>query len=133
MFRGVGHELQLRTKEDSWMDCAAVDSITYLHYMLYVTYRKIGKYQLKEQYLDNLIMSIKHERPLLRHRETAFNLLGQCMEMEQKHEDALSHYCLSLKERSRNNAARWLIALSIFKIFSRSQHKPESMERPAMK
>ena len=90
--------------EDYWMDWAAVDSLPYLFFLQYKTYGQLQRFTDQQHALNNLVVSIATERNL-GHRETAMNLLGQCMEKENRIEEAFSCYISSLHIRNRNNAA----------------------------
>ncbi|XP_045191405.2 uncharacterized protein LOC123548308 [Mercenaria mercenaria] len=108
MFRSTQEDLAFRGRDDYWMDWAVVDSLPYLYYLQYKTCRNLGKHEEKQRALFNLIRTIDQE-PNLGHRETALNLLGQCMEQEDRAKDSLECYLLSLNERERNNAAKFHI------------------------
>ncbi|XP_045210717.2 uncharacterized protein LOC123562132 [Mercenaria mercenaria] len=90
---------------DYWMDWAVVDSLPYLYFLQYKTYRHLQRSDDQHQALANLARTVETEVNL-GHRETALNLLGQCMEQENQPNKALICYMRSLKIRERNNAAR---------------------------
>jgi hypothetical protein len=73
------------------MDCAAVDSLTYLHFLLYKVYSQLNKPSDQQEAFENLIRTIATETNL-GHKETALNLLGQCMERENIHKEALHDF-----------------------------------------
>ncbi|XP_053391708.1 uncharacterized protein LOC128554452 [Mercenaria mercenaria] len=104
MFRSTKYDLSFRGPAHKWMDFAVADSLPYLYFLQYKTYYYLGKQDDKQRALSNLIRTINQE-PNLGHRETALNLLGQCMEGEDRTNDALNCYLLSLSLRGRNNAA----------------------------
>ncbi|XP_045194475.2 uncharacterized protein LOC123550105 [Mercenaria mercenaria] len=106
-FRSIEEELVLRSDEEdwNWMDCAVVDSLPYMYFLQYKTYGYLGRQDDKKTALSNLVKTIDQE-PNLRHRETALNLLGQCMEEEDRAVDALRCYSISLDKRGENNAAK---------------------------
>ncbi|XP_053387487.1 uncharacterized protein LOC123542792 isoform X1 [Mercenaria mercenaria] len=108
MFRSTEEDLAFRVREENWMDWAVTDSLPYLYFLQYKTYSYLGKQADKQRALSNLIRTIEQE-PNLHHRETALNLLGQCMKQEGRSADALSCYLLSLNLRGRNNAAKFHI------------------------
>jgi hypothetical protein len=108
MFRSTQEELAYRSKDDDWMGMAVVDSLTYLYFLQYKTYSLLGKQDDKQRALSNIARTIFVE-PNLGHRETALNLLGQCMEQEYRKYDALKCFLVSLKIRSRHNAAKFHI------------------------
>ncbi|XP_045171927.2 uncharacterized protein LOC123533980 [Mercenaria mercenaria] len=108
MFRSTQEDLQHRGMFDDWMDCAVVDSLPYLYFLQYKTYSFLQRPEEQQQALNKLGWVIRTEHNL-GHRETALNLLGQCMELENRPADALQCYMLSLRLRERNNAARFHI------------------------
>jgi hypothetical protein len=108
MFRSTREDLLQRKKcEDYWMDWAVVDSSPYLYFLKYKTYGRLQRHADQQQALNNLMRIIRIESMVLRHKETALNLLGQCMEMENRIQDALFCYTSSLNVRKKNNAAKF--------------------------
>ncbi|XP_060574003.1 uncharacterized protein LOC132731768 [Ruditapes philippinarum] len=106
MFRSTQEDRIFRTDRDNtWMNLAVVDSLPYLYFLQYKVYNHLGRRDQKQAALFKLIRSIKEE-PRLRHRETALNLLGKCMEQEGRAGDALQCFSMSLYVRGRNNAAK---------------------------
>ncbi|XP_045212673.2 uncharacterized protein LOC123563747 [Mercenaria mercenaria] len=105
MFRSTQEEIQNRGWYDNWMDCAVVDSLPYLYFLQYKTSGNLNRPEDQQQALKKL-MWVTETEPNLAHRETALNLLGQCMEQENRQDNALQCYMLSLHIRERNNAAR---------------------------
>ncbi|XP_045157379.2 uncharacterized protein LOC123523788 [Mercenaria mercenaria] len=105
MFRSTQEDLAFRGRRDKWMDWAVIDSLPYLYFLQYKAYSNIGRQENKQRAFSNLAITIDLE-PNLGHRETALNLLGQCMEQERRARDALRCYLLSLNVRARNNAAK---------------------------
>ncbi|XP_045208563.2 uncharacterized protein LOC123560435 [Mercenaria mercenaria] len=108
MFRSTQEDLLHRGRGDNWMDCAVVDSLPYLYFLQYKTYSFLQRPEEQQQALTKLGWVINTECSL-GHRETALNLLGQCLEQENRHADALQCYMSSLSLRERNNAARFHI------------------------
>ncbi|XP_053375080.1 uncharacterized protein LOC128547207 [Mercenaria mercenaria] len=108
MFRSTQEDLLHRGEDDDWMDCAVVDSLPYLYFLQYKTYSFLQRPEEQQQALNKLGLVIRTELNLA-HRETALNLLGQCMEQENRPVDALQCYTSSLHLRERNNAARFHI------------------------
>ncbi|XP_053375112.1 uncharacterized protein LOC123533644 [Mercenaria mercenaria] len=108
MFRSTQEDLLHRGEDDDWMDCAVVDSLPYLYFLQYKTNSLLQRPDEQQQALTKLGWVIRTERNL-GHRETALNLLGQCMEQENRPADALQCYMSSLHLRERNNAARFHI------------------------
>ncbi|XP_045216589.2 uncharacterized protein LOC123566494 [Mercenaria mercenaria] len=106
MFRSTQEDIQHRDiLDDGWMDCAVVDSLPYLYFLQYKTLGNLNRPEEQQQALTKLIWATKTENNL-GHRETALNLLGQCMEQENRLDDALQCYMLSLHVRETNNAAK---------------------------
>ncbi|XP_045191742.2 uncharacterized protein LOC123548504 [Mercenaria mercenaria] len=109
MFRSTQEDMLERDEDnDCWMDWAVVDSLPYLYFLQYKTYGALQRVADKQRALANLVTSTETEANL-GHRETALNLLGQCMEQENQHIDALHCYMISLNIQARNNAANILI------------------------
>ncbi|XP_045207653.2 uncharacterized protein LOC123559695 [Mercenaria mercenaria] len=119
MFRSTKDDLAFRYKIDCWMDLAVADSLPYLYFLQYKTYSYLGKQEDKQRALSNLLKTIDQE-PNLGHRETALNLLGQCMEREDRVNDASNCYILSLSLRERNNAANIHICRLLSKLVTDS-------------
>jgi tetratricopeptide (TPR) repeat protein len=105
MFRSTPEDLPYRRPDDCWMDWAVVDSIPYLYFLQYKTYGHLQRYDDQQQALNNLIRTT-FTGLNFGHRETALNLLGQCMEQENRHNEAFYCYTMSLNNRRRNNAAK---------------------------
>jgi hypothetical protein len=113
----VPHELQyemFRSTQDDmihrdqygefWMDWAVVDSLPFLYFLQYKIYSHLQRHQDQQQALSKLIRTTVTDVNLS-HRETALNILGQCMEQENRPQQALNCYLLSLQQRARNNVA----------------------------
>ncbi|XP_053388982.1 uncharacterized protein LOC128552013 [Mercenaria mercenaria] len=111
MFKSTQEDLAFRG-DDKWMYWAVVDSLPYLYFLQYKTY-SYHRIQKKQRALFNLTRTIDQESNL-GHRETALNLLGQCLEQEGRARDALRCYLLSLNLRERNNAAKFHICRMLF-------------------
>jgi hypothetical protein len=105
MFRSTEEDKAFRTIRDSWMDHVEVDSLTFLYFLQYKIYSHLNKQEDTRLALSKLTRTIEQE-PNLAHRETALNLLGQCMEQEHRPINALQCYFQSLNVRRRNNAAK---------------------------
>ncbi|XP_053402057.1 uncharacterized protein LOC123548735 isoform X1 [Mercenaria mercenaria] len=109
MFRSTQEDrLERDGKSDHWMDWAVADSLPYLYFLQYKIYGALQRLADQQRALANLVTSTETEQNL-GHRETALNLLGQCMEQENRHIDALRCYMISLNIQARNNAANFLI------------------------
>ncbi|XP_045199986.2 uncharacterized protein LOC123554133 [Mercenaria mercenaria] len=106
MFRSTGDDLLHRNEDtDYWMDWAVVDSLPYLYFLQYKTYKYLQKFDDQNHALVMLAISAGIQQNL-GHRETALNLLGQCLEQENQPNKALLCYMRSLKVRERNNIAK---------------------------
>ncbi|XP_060574723.1 uncharacterized protein LOC132732334 [Ruditapes philippinarum] len=103
--------------KDCWMDWAVVDSLPFLYFLQYKIYRHLQRHQDKQQALNKLIRTIVTDENL-KHRETALNILGQCMEQENRPQQALNCYLLSLQQRARNNAANFHVCKLLSRIFA---------------
>ncbi|XP_045158769.2 uncharacterized protein LOC123524553 [Mercenaria mercenaria] len=104
MFRSTQEDLLQRDEDDDWMDSAVVDSLPYLYFLQYKTYRHLQRGADQQRALLQLATTID-TNPDLAHRETALNLLGQCFEQENRYDAALCCYIKSRNIRPRNNAA----------------------------
>ncbi|XP_060561482.1 uncharacterized protein LOC132721231 [Ruditapes philippinarum] len=109
MFRSTQDDMiQRHRNKDCWMDWAVVDSLPFLHFLQYKIYSHLQRHQDQQEALGKLIRTIITNEDL-GHRDTALNILGQCMEQENKPQQALKCYLLSLQQRARNNAANFHI------------------------
>ncbi|XP_052790202.1 uncharacterized protein LOC128224411 [Mya arenaria] len=111
MYRTVGQEdKQHRHSElDDWMDHAIIDSIPFLYYLQYLTYRQLRKPERRVRALKKLHTYVFFESGGRGHIETALNVLGHCFELENMHIVAWACYARSLRLFPYNNAARWHI------------------------
>ncbi|XP_060594782.1 uncharacterized protein LOC132749114 [Ruditapes philippinarum] len=121
MFRSSQQDLPYRSEDDEWMDMAFVDSLPYLYFLQYKTYSNLRRHQDKQTAIFNIAKCIVKE-PNFGHKETALNLLGQCMEQENKLYAALECYLLSLKIRDKNNAAKLHICRQLSSMLGPSLH-----------
>ncbi|XP_060594784.1 uncharacterized protein LOC132749116 [Ruditapes philippinarum] len=118
MFRSPQQDLPYRSDDDDWMNLAVVDSLPYIYFLQYKTYFHLRRHRDKQDAISNLAKCIVEE-PDFGHRETALNLLGQCLEQENRIDAALRCYLLSLKIRGRNNAAKFHICRLVSSVLSR--------------
>ncbi|KAH3770350.1 hypothetical protein DPMN_171635 [Dreissena polymorpha] len=97
--------------DKQWMDSAAVDARSFLHYLQYLTYGGLGERHKQLHTLGVLKCYMGAIRNDINsyHCETSLNLLGHCYEMERYYEHALSVYEVSLSFVNPNNAANWHI------------------------
>jgi tetratricopeptide (TPR) repeat protein len=100
------------------MDWAVVDSLPFLYFLQYKIYRQLQRHQDQQQALSNFIRTIETDKNL-QHRETALNILGQCMEQENRPQQALNCYLLSLQQRARHNVANLHICKLLSSILAR--------------
>ncbi|XP_060562313.1 uncharacterized protein LOC132721942 [Ruditapes philippinarum] len=109
MMRSTQDDMQHRcVLEKRWMDFAVVDSLPFLYFLQYKVYGHLQRHQDQHRALCNLVYITENGKNL-GHRETALNLVGQCMEQENKPMEAFQCYMLSLQKRERNNAANFHI------------------------
>jgi hypothetical protein len=112
-------DMQHRRKFDKiWMDFAVVDSLPFLYFLQYKIYGYLQRQQDQKRALCNLVNTALCGKNL-GHRETALNLVGQCIEQGNKLMEALRCYKLSLLLRGRNNAAKFHICNLLSKYASR--------------
>ncbi|XP_060576616.1 uncharacterized protein LOC132733938 [Ruditapes philippinarum] len=121
MFRSSQQDLPYRGEYDEWMDIAVIDSLPYLYFLQYKTYSHLRRHPDKHAAISNLVKCIVEE-PNFGHKETALNLLGQCMEQEKRMDAAFKCYLLSLNIRGRNNAAKFHICRLVSSIMSQGFH-----------
>jgi tetratricopeptide (TPR) repeat protein len=109
MFRSTYDDMIHRhERNDCWMDWAVVDSLPLVYFLQYKIYRHQKRHKDQQQALSKLIRTIEADVNL-GHRETSLNIIGQCMEQENRPQAALECYILSLQQRPRNNAANFHI------------------------
>jgi hypothetical protein len=119
MNRSSQDDMQHRNRlEKEWMNFAVVDSLPFLYFLQYKTYGHQQRHRDQHRALCNLVNTTVSGKNL-GHRETALNLVGQCMEQENKSKEALQCFMLSLQVRRRNNAANFHICNLIRKYASR--------------
>jgi hypothetical protein len=105
MFRSTQDDMIHRHEtKDCWMDWAVIDSLPFLYFLQYKIFGHLQRHQEQQHALCKLIRTIETDENL-GHRETALNILGQCMEHENRDQVALKYYMLSLQQRARNNVA----------------------------
>ncbi|XP_060606815.1 uncharacterized protein LOC132759110 [Ruditapes philippinarum] len=106
LFRSTQDDMLLHReeKEDYWMDWVVVDSLPFIYFLQYKIYRRLQRYQDTQHALCKLIRTIEEDKDIA-HKETALNILGQCLEQEHRPKLALKCYLLSLRQRPRNNVA----------------------------
>ncbi|XP_052796267.1 uncharacterized protein LOC128228804 [Mya arenaria] len=115
MYRAASRE-EIEMREplvDDWMDMAVVDSLPYLYYLQYLTFKKLNVSTRVDQARSKLINYVAQYNGY-GHLETALNLLGHFFEMENNHWLAYVMYCKSLQAQRKNNAANWHIMRLIY-------------------
>ncbi|XP_060553233.1 uncharacterized protein LOC132714387 [Ruditapes philippinarum] len=118
LFRSTKEEKVNRESDAIWMDFAVIDSLPFLYFLQFKTYSRLEKEKDKQRALFNLARTMDQERNI-GHLETAFNLLGKCLEQEGRARAALECYLRSLNLRKRNNAARLHICVLLAKKINR--------------
>ncbi|XP_045202755.2 uncharacterized protein LOC123556227 [Mercenaria mercenaria] len=118
LFRSEFDMHQNRGMHDDWMDWVAVDSIPYFYFLQYKVYSSLGDIEQQQRAFTNLRRRTDTDLSL-GHRETALNLLGQCMEEEDRLEDALNCYTESTNLHPTNNAANFHTSQVLQKIHDR--------------
>ncbi|XP_052790044.1 uncharacterized protein LOC128224277 [Mya arenaria] len=106
---GQGDKQHRHSELDDWMDMAIIDSIPFLYYLQYLTYRQLGEQERRVRSLKKLHTYVFFESGDRGHIETALNVLGHCFELENMHIVAWACYARSLRLFPYNNAARWHI------------------------
>jgi hypothetical protein len=119
MIRSTQDDMQQRSVENElWMDFAVVDSLPFLYFLQYKIYGHLQRHLDQQRALCNILDTAVCGKNL-GHRETALNLVGQCMEQENRLIEALHCYMISLQIRGRNNAAKFHICNLLRKYASR--------------
>jgi hypothetical protein len=116
MFRSTKDDKKHRDEnEKSSMDWSLVDSLPFLYFLQYKVYKHFHRYKDQQQALNKLANIIETDK-VLGHKETALNILGQCLEQENRPNQALALKCylLSLRQRERDNVAK----IHICRLFS---------------
>jgi tetratricopeptide (TPR) repeat protein len=118
MFRSTQDDMIHREGiKDCWMDWAVVDSLPFLYFLQYKIYSHLQRHQDQQQALCKLTRIVTIDKNL-RHKETALNILGQCMEQENRPQEALRCYLISLQQRARNNVANYHISKLLSRILA---------------
>ncbi|XP_052776089.1 uncharacterized protein LOC128213979 [Mya arenaria] len=89
-----------------WMDKIVIDNVPFLHYLQYLTHTQLNQPERKLRALNNLYFYIS-SRHHGGHKDTAWNMLGHCYELENELDQAWFCYTKSLQLYPRNNAANW--------------------------
>ena len=118
MYRSIGDDVPFRTfLANHWTDWAVVDPLPFLYYLQFLVYDALGIDDLQTKAFKNLIACFYgiDIAPTLFHRETALNLLGHCIEIQEARmygtvNLALATFAYSLCYMPRNNAANWHVA-----------------------
>ncbi|XP_045188805.2 uncharacterized protein LOC123546518 [Mercenaria mercenaria] len=115
MFRSSKEEKSQRGNMYKWMDWAVVDPLYYMYFLQYKVYGHLNQHGEQIRSLVNFLYLV-HCIPYPGHRDTALNLLGQCMEMEDQDVDAFCCYLKSLDVQDSNNVAKWHICRLLSKL-----------------
>ncbi|KAL4232410.1 hypothetical protein ACF0H5_009978 [Mactra antiquata] len=102
-------------REEFWKACVTVDVSHFLYYLQFKIYQQLDKEIEKNRALENLqnaITSDSHSR----HIETAYNLLGQCLEEENRMDEATECYFKSLKLMPKYNIALIHVCILLCKV-----------------
>ncbi|XP_052773633.1 uncharacterized protein LOC128212295 [Mya arenaria] len=89
---------------DTGIKTAAIDSVPFLYYLQYLTYRQLHQDERKRTAFQKLSRQVYSH---FGHPETYFNVLAHCFEMENMPTWAKQLYRESLKMKPENNAANW--------------------------
>ncbi|XP_053398821.1 uncharacterized protein LOC128556914 [Mercenaria mercenaria] len=116
LFRSEYDIPYFRREDDSWMDLAVVDSLPLFYFLQYNVYSHLEDQEKQQRAMDNFRRIIDTD-PNLGHRETALNLLGQCMEQSYRLDDALRCYSKSKSLRHTNNAANFHICHLLYEMY----------------
>lgn len=106
MYRSTPKEVKRRQQKDYWMDWACVDAFPFLHFLQYLTYRALDDRKRSDRALHILHELVEAEDWY--HKETIWNLLGQCYETKGDSEKAMLCYRRSTDILPTNNAANAL-------------------------
>ncbi|XP_052778106.1 uncharacterized protein LOC128215462 [Mya arenaria] len=101
---------------DGYMDSAIIESVPFLYYLQYLTYRKLKQHDKKSAALHKLANYLDDERNRHGYVETATNILGHCYKLQNRLDLAWQCYSRSLRLFPYNNAARWHMAIIINKL-----------------
>ncbi|XP_052775997.1 uncharacterized protein LOC128213921 [Mya arenaria] len=104
---------------DGHMDSVTIESIPFLYYLQYLTYRQLGQHAKRWAAVNKLAGYLNDDRNWYGCLETAFNVLGHCWELEQKLDLAWMCYSRSLRIIPYNNAAHWHMAIIINNIITK--------------
>ncbi|XP_052774634.1 uncharacterized protein LOC128213140 [Mya arenaria] len=111
-------DIQQRKAGELYMAFAIIESLPFLYYLQYLTYRKLEQHDKKNSALIKLADYVKDTRDLCSYIETTLNVLGHCFELEDMLDLAWKCYSSSLRMFPYNNAARWHMAVIINKLIN---------------
>ncbi|XP_052766326.1 uncharacterized protein LOC128207442 [Mya arenaria] len=122
MYRTFTHaDIQQRQKVyDDFTDKVIIESIPFLYYLQYLTHRKLVQNKRKVTSVEKLgqYINIHHGIPS-GHIETALNVLGHCMETENRLDLAWGAYATTMINLPNNNAAVWHMAIIMNKVINK--------------
>lgn len=102
MFRSF---LDIGPKRDKQVESAAVDSLSYIYFLQFKACTYLHKLREKSRALNKLIKHV-NKKDSVEHKEIGLNLLGLCMESENRYNEAFQCSMKSLDIGSENNAAK---------------------------
>ncbi|XP_060599320.1 uncharacterized protein LOC132752926 [Ruditapes philippinarum] len=102
-----------------WMDMAEIDAQPSLYFMQFLVYKRLGDEDRQYDAIFKLASLLQQNSPLY-HKETAFNLLGQCWEFKDNQNLALICYDASLRLVDVNNAAKWHLSKLVYRALRKS-------------
>ena len=117
-----------------WSNTGVCDTVTYMHYLTFLCYYALDNGKEMEEAILNLAEAIISE-PNLGHPETALNLLGHCYMIKEDFISAFDCFKRSLsvfvkednprhtlQNQHLHNAAKWHLAILLFKIWQRLKY-----------
>ncbi|XP_052776939.1 uncharacterized protein LOC128214486 [Mya arenaria] len=115
MYRTFTHtDFQQRTFDENYMDGASIESVPFLYFLQYLTYRQLRQDDKKRASVSKLADYLDDERNWHGYLETAYNTLGHCYELENRLDLAWQCYSRSLSVFPFNNAASWHMAILMY-------------------
>jgi hypothetical protein len=128
LHRSNADEKSHRGLRYKWMDWAVVDSEYYMYFLQY----KVAKDLKKNEHLTNALINFQykvHNIVYAGHRETALNLLGQCLGQVGHELEAIKCYLQSLTVQATNNVAKWHLFILLAKLVKHGLSKGQRYRR----
>ncbi|XP_045157001.2 uncharacterized protein LOC123523383 [Mercenaria mercenaria] len=113
-YRCTEEELQCLDEGKEWTKFAIIDPLPLFHFLQYMTNKQLQNGPAQQMALENFTHTAFRDKYLI-HADAALNVLGQCMELEGRYQDAFGCYIESLNERPTHNSAKWHISILIWK------------------